>query len=276
MRDKTPACPECGGPMHLESTAYGRAWECDRRRGISWCAGAIQIRDDEVLSELQIADAIARRTLSGSKNHQQDQTRYRRVSGPLGEIAKSWYLSGPERHLLEEAWAIVERLANAAELAKDRAKRLEKAREAERQERLRKALGLLGPSLAPDPTRLEASAVDLLALARFAEQDRLLAWDSIEDLEASLRRRAMAGKALVDALFADLVSAHQTLREDLAREWSLRPEFVEDLHARFTEALPGLRKATLSSPPVYLHVVRRLLAESESDNVVRLAPRRTP
>jgi hypothetical protein len=75
---------------------------------------------------------------------------------------------------------------------------------------------------------------------------------------------------------ADLLTAHQTLREDLAHDWSLRPEPVEDLHARFTEALPGLREAILASPPIYLQVVRRLLAKSESDNVVRLAPRRAP
>jgi hypothetical protein len=42
---------------------------------------------------------------------------------------------------------------------------------------------------------------------------------------------------------------------------------VEDLHARLTEALPGLREAIFASPPIYLQGVRRLLAESESDNV---------
>ena len=80
-------------------------------------------------------------------------------------------------------------LDRAAELAKDRAKRQEKRREAEREARLRQALGLLGPSLAPDPTRLEASAVEMLALGRFAERHQFMGWDSIEEMEASLRRR---------------------------------------------------------------------------------------
>lgn len=277
MIEATPVCPECGGHMHLVGSSYGRAWECDQRQGTtSWCSGVIRIEDDDSLSELQIAEDIARRAWGGSKDSAKTQTKYRRLSGPLRELALSPYLSGAEKRVLADAGAIVARLAEAAELAKDRAKRQEKAKEAAREARYRQALGLLGPSLAPDPTRLDASAVDLLALARFAEQDRFLAWESMEELEASLRRLAMGGKTLVDALFSDMVSGHQTLREDLAREWSFGVEPVEDLNARFTEALPGLREAILVSPPVYLQVVRRLLAETASDNVVRLAPRRNP
>lgn len=274
MKDAAPVCPECGGPMHLEKSAYGRAWECDRRLGLTWCSGVIPIHDDDPLSELQIAEAIARRALTGSKECQQQQAKYRRVSGPLSEIAASPYLSGPERQTLQGARAIVERLARAAELAKDRAKRQEKRRETEHEARLNQALGLLGPSLAPDPTRLEASAVEMLALGRFAERNQFMAWDSIEDMEASLRRRARGDESLLDVLFADLIDRHQTLRQDLARDWSRGQPPVEELHARLTAALPGLREAILANPPVYLQVARRLLAETQSENVVRLIPRR--
>lgn len=276
MKDGIPACPECGGPMHLEKTAYGRAWECGRRLGLTWCSGVIQIEAEEPLTEFQIAESIARRALTGSKDHQQQQAKYRRVSGPLGEIAASPYLSGPERKTLQEARAIVERLARAAELAKDRAKRQEKRREAEREARLRQALGLLGPSLAPDPTRLEASAVEMLALGRFAERHQFMAWDTIEEMETSLRRQARGEQSLIDVLFADLIDRHQTLRQDLARDWSHGQTPVEELHARLTAALPGLREAILANPPIYLQVVRRLLAETQSENVVRLTPRRGP
>lgn len=281
MKDGIPVCPECGGPMHLEKTAYGRAWECDRRLGLTWCSGVIQIEDEEPLSELQIAEAIARRALTGAKDYQQQQAKYRRVSGPLAEIAGSPYLSGPERQTLQEARAIVERLAQAAELAKDRAKRQEKQREAEREARLRQALGLLGPNLAPDPTRLESSAVEILAMARLVERHHFMGWDGIdqkrgEEMEASLRRRARADQSLLDVLFADLIDRHQTLREDLARDWSHGETPVEELHARLTAALPGLREAILANPPVYLQVVRRLLAETQAENVVRLPPRRFP
>lgn len=276
MKDGIPVCPECGGPMHLEKTAYGRAWECDRRLGLTWCSGAIHIHDDDPLSELQIAESIARRALTGSKDYQQQQAKYRRISGPLGEIAASPYLSGPERQTLQEARAIVERLARAAELAKDRAKRQEKQREAEHEARLRQALGLLGPSIAPDPTRLEASAVEMLALGRFAERHQFMGWDSIEEMEASLRRRARGEQSLINVLFADLLDRHQILRQDLAREWSHGQTPVEDLHARLTAAMPGLREAILANPPVYLQVVRRLLAETQSENVVCLTPRRGP
>jgi hypothetical protein len=255
--------------MHLERTAYGRAWKCDRRLGVTWCKGVIEIHDDDPLSELQIAESIAR-------NHQQQQAKYHRVSGPLGEIAGSPYLSGPERRALQEAQAIIERLARAAELAKDRAKRQEKRREAEREERLRQALALLGPSLVPDPTRLEASAIELLALDRFAGRHQFMEWDSIGEMEASLRRRGRGEQSLIDVLFANLIDRHQTLRQDLARDWSFSPTSVEELHAELTAVLPGLREAILASPPIYLQVVRRLLAETRSENVVHLPPRRVP
>ncbi|AGA92389.1 hypothetical protein Thimo_3737 (plasmid) [Thioflavicoccus mobilis 8321] len=281
MKDGIPTCPDCGGPMHLESSAYGRAWECDRRVGVGGgCEGAIQLREDDELTELQIAEAIARRTLGGdSSAHRQGQPEYHHVIGPLEEIARSGYLSGPQRRVLEEARVIVKRLASAAALAKDQARRQEKAREAAVEGRCRQAMGLLGPSLAPDTTRLEASVVDLLALARFGGDacstgPDILANDSIEALENLLSSRAAGEqRTAADVIFADLLSAHQGLREGISRDWSARSEPIEDLHARFIATLPRLREAILSSPPPYLQVVRRLLAEIAPDNVVPLAPR---
>jgi hypothetical protein len=266
--------------MHLESSAYGRAWECDQRAGVGGgCEGVIQLREDDELTELQIAETIARRTLGGdSSAHQQGQIGYHHVIGPLEEIAKSGYLSSPQRRVLEEARVIVERLASAAALAKDQARRQEKVREAAMEERFRQAMGLLGPRLAPDTTRLEASVVDLLALARFggdacATVPDILANDSIEELENLVSSRAAGEqRTAADVIFADLVSAHQGLREGIARDWSARSESIEDLHARFTAAHPGLSEAILASPPPYLQVVRRLLAETAPDNVVPLAP----
>jgi len=281
MNDGIPTCPDCGGPMHLESSAYGRAWECDQRAGAGGgCEGVIQLREDDELTELQIAETIARRTLDGDASaHQQGQPGYHHVIGPLEEIAKSGYLSSPQRRVLEEARVIVERLASAAALAKDQAGRQEMAREAAVEERFRQAMGLLGPSLAPDTTRLEASVVDLLALARFGGDacptvPDILANDSIEELEnLSSSRAADEQRSAADVIFADLVSAHQSLREDISRDWSTRSEPIEDLHARLIAALPGLRKAILASPPPYLKAVRRLLAETVPDNVVPLEPR---
>jgi len=210
-----------------------------------------------------------------SSAHRQGQPEYHHVIGPLEEMARSGYLSGPQRRVLEEARVIVERLASAAALAKDQAPRQEKARE----ERFRQAMGLLGPSLAPDTTRLEASVVDLLALARFGGDacvtvPDILANDSIEALENLLSSRAAGEhRTAADVIFVDLVSAHQSLREDMSRERSTRSEPIEALHARVIAALPGLRKAILASPPPYLKAVRRLLAETAPDNVVPLAPR---
>jgi len=69
---------------------------------------------------------------------------------------------------------------------------------------------------------------------------------------------------------------HQTLRDAIARIWSWRSEPIQDLHTRLTAELPGLREAILAAPPVFLQGVRRLLAESEAPNVVRLPTRRAP
>jgi hypothetical protein len=148
------------------------------------------------------------------------------------------------------------------------------------EQRFQQAMGLLGPSLAPHPTRLEASVIDLLALALFGVEacsldPEILTEHSIEILDNDLQRRCSEGDSLLDALFADLVAIHQRLRESIARAWTARSESIEDLHGRFIEALPGLRERILTTPPAYLQRARCLINEDTSDNVVPLAPRRT-
>ena len=69
---------------------------------------------------------------------------------------------------------------------------------------------------------------------------------------------------------------HQVLRDAIARNWSWHEAPIQDLHARLAKELPGLREAILAAPPVFLQGVRRLLAESEAANVVRLPTRRSP
>ena len=276
MSAGTPVCPECGGPVHLTGSSYGRTWECDRRQGAeSWCPGVIPITDDEVLTELQIAEAIARRAWGGSKDSLKEQAKYRRLNGPLTELALSPYLSGQEKRVLAEARVIVARLAEAAELAKDRAKRQEKAKETAREARYRQVLGLLGPSFAPNPARLEASVIELLALDRYSDEGTFGGYGSIEAFEAALLRRAGDDQSPLDLVFRSLVSSHQVLRDAIARNWSWRDQPLDDLHTRLSNELPKLREAILASPPVFLQGVRRLLAESDSANVVRLPTSRS-
>jgi len=260
--------------MHLAASAYGRSWECDQHESVaSWCPGAIQIVDDEVLTDLQIAEAIARRSTDESNSSPQEQSRYRSISGPLRELTKNPYLSGPEKRVLDEATAIVERLTDAADLAQDQDKRQERGGQVEQERRYWQAMGLLGPSLAPDPTRLESSVIDLLALDSFSGEDQFGDYDTIEAFEIRLQRGAVGDQEPIDTLMRSLASGHQSLRESLARSWSSHTEPVKYLYAEFYSALPGFRQAILSSPPVFLQGVRRLLAKSESTNVVRLSPR---
>jgi len=282
MTDGIPTCPECGGSTHLESSAYGRAWTCDRRAGVGdGCQGAIQISGDDELTELQIAELIARQTRGNATEAQQEKhLGYRDVIDALEAIAKSGYLSNQQRGVLQKARAVVERLADAAALAKDQEGREERAGEAAMEKRFQQAMGLLGPSLAPDSTRLEASVIDLLALARFGADGcspapDILAHGNLEELDNDLRRRAMGEHTPIDVMFSDLVSAHQRLREAISRDWSARSEPIEDLHAGFITALPGLREGILASPPTHLQMARRLIDETTSDNVVPLASRRT-
>ncbi len=274
MNRLSPVCPECGGPMHLAASAYGRSWECDQHQSVaSWCPGAIQIVDDEVLTDLQIAEAIARQSTDESDSSPQEQARYRCVSGPLRELTKNPYLSGPEKRVLDEATAIVERMSEAADLAQDQDKLQKRVGRFEQERRYRQAMGFLGPSLAPDPTRLEVSVIDLLALDRFSGEDQFGGYDTIEAFESWLQRRTGGDQESIDTLMRNLASSHQSLRESLAKSWSSHTEPVKYLYAGFSNALPGLRQAILSSPPVFLQGVRRLLAESESTNVVRLSHR---
>jgi hypothetical protein len=261
--------------MHLEHLAYGRVWECDRRAGIaSWCAGVVRIENRKQLTELQIAEAIARRCSDSAESAGQ-RTKYRRLSGALRELEHSPYLSDTERKALAEAASTVERLARAAELATDRAKRQEKAAEAERETRYGEAEGLLGRTYAFDPNRLEATVIDLLALDRYSNEGQLIEPESVERFEARLRRRAAAEQSPLDVLLRGLAADHQHLRAAIARSWSWRSEPVQDLHTRLAEQVPGLREAILASSPVLLQGVRRLLAASESANVVPLPVRQS-
>ena len=277
MTNRIPACPDCGGPMRLTGSAYGRAWRCRQGQDAgSGCQGAIPLTKEDGLTSLQIAEDLAGRDGTGSEGDAMGQGGYRSLSEALGGLSRSPYLSSAEKRLLAEAGAIVDRLAEAADLARDADRRKEQFEEADREARYRQALGLLGPALAPDPSRLEASAVALLALDRYSGAGQFDDADPVEDADPVPRLQAAADQNPLDLLFRDLVSAHQRLREAIARDWSGRPEPIEDLHTHLSSELPRLRAAILASPPAYLYGVRRLLAESETANVVWLPTHRSP
>ena len=262
----------CTGPALVGET---RQIELGRL-GLSGCQGAILLTEDDCLTSLQIAEDLAGRGGAGSEADAMGQLGYRSLSEPLGDLIWSPYLSSAEKRLLAEAGSIVDRLAEAAALARDEGRRKEKLEEADRKARYRQALGLLGPALAPDPSRLEASAVALLALDRYSGAGQFDDAEPVENVEIGLRPQAAADQNPLDLLFLDLVSAHQRLREAIARDWSGRSEPIEDLHAHLSSELPRLRAAILASPPAYIDGVRRLLAESETANVVWLPPHRVP
>jgi hypothetical protein len=229
-----------------------------------------------VLSDLEIAQDLARCAGGGSAERIEETARYQSLSRWLGALISSPYLAEPERRVLAEARAIVDRLAAAADLATDGARRQIKAGEAMREVRYRRALGLLGPGFAPDPARLEASVIELLALDRYSGTGRFGGQDSVEAFEAALRRRAGAEHSPMDLLFRDLEADHQALREAIARDWAGRETPLEELYAQLSAELPRLREATRTSPPVLLQGTRRLLAVAEAANVVPLPPRPSP
>jgi hypothetical protein len=263
--------------MRLTCSAYGRVWKCRQGQDAgSGCQGAIPLTDKDGLTSLQIAEDLAGRGGAGSEGDAMGQGGYRSLSESLSGLSRSPYLSSAEKRLLAETAEIVDRLAEAADLARDADRRKERLEEADREARYRQALGLLGPALAPDPIRLEASAVALLALDRYSGTGQFDDADPVEGAEIVQRRQTAADQNPLDLLFRDLVSAHQRLREAIARDWSGRPEPIEDLHAHLSSELPRLRAAILASPPAYIYGVRRLLAESETANVVWLPPHRSP
>jgi hypothetical protein len=276
-KEGIPVCPECGGPMHLERSAYGRTWECDRGRDLrSRCAGLIRIEDREPLTDLQLAEAMALRSFGGSKDRAKDQASYRRLVTSLRELEASPYLSSPEREGLAEARGTVERLAKAAALAKDRAKRQEKAAEAEREARYREAAGLLAMSYPFDPNRLEATVIDLLALDRYTHADWLIQPESVEGFADRLRRRAAPEQSPMDLLLRELASQQEQVRAHVARDWAGSAEPLADLSARLAERLPALREAILAAPPMLLLGARHVLDDGVPPKVVRLPVRQSP
>ena len=261
--------------MRLDSSGYGRAWVCERFDAIThYCKGRIELANDESLTDLQLADEIARSVWGNAKESADLQAKYRRIATPLRELAKSKLLSPAERRTLSEAVAIATRLANAAELAKDRAKRKAKAEEGERERRYREALGLLGPPFAAVEENLEAAVIDMLAVARYTRIGDLEHYASIDEFDGEVRNIRGESDDTLGAVLGSLAAQHQFQREGIASEWSYRQEPVADLHARLAAALPTLRAEVQSAPPVLLQGVRRILAEAGADNVVRLrAPR---
>ena len=142
--------------------------------------------------------------------------------------------------------------------------------------RYRQAQGLFGLTLAPNPSRLEASAVALLALDRYGGEGHFGDGDPIEAIETALGCQIEGDQSSQDLMLHNLLSCHQRLRESIAWDWSGRTEPIEGLHAHLATEMPRLRAAILVSPPAYSKGVCHLLAESGTANVVWLSPHRSP
>ena len=84
-----------------------------------------------------------------------------------------------------------------------------------------------------------------------------------------------AGDDALGAVLRSLAAKHQFQREGIARAWCSRNEPIADLHARMRDALPALRSEIQAAPPILLKGLRRILAETGTDNVVRLRAPRT-
>lgn len=261
--------------MQLDSSGYGRAWVCERFAAIKhYCKGRIELADDESLTDLQLADEIARGVWGSAKESANLQARYRRLATPLHDLAKSKLLSPAERRAVSEAAAIATRLADAAELAKNHAQRKERTDDAERKRRYREAKAFLGPPFAATPENLEAAVIDLIAIDRFTRAGEFEDVETIDQFNAELRNMLEGEDDRLGSLMHNIAARHNFQREDLADSWAQRDELIQDLHARLAESLPALRQAIQADPPVYLQGVRRVLAEAEAENVVRLGSRR--
>lgn len=121
-----------------------------------------------------------------------------------------------------------------------------------------------------DGTARAATVVADLSVALAKESD------PIDAVESALECLIEGEQSFLDLVFRDLVSCYERLREAIARDWSCRLEPIENLHAHMSSELPRLRAVILAALPAYIKGVRRLLAESETANVVWLPPYRSP
>jgi hypothetical protein len=257
--------------MQLDGSGYGRAWVCERFAAIKHsCKGRIELADDESLTDLQLAEEIARGVWGNAKESANLQAKYRRLATPLRDLAKSKLLSPAERRVVSEAAVIASRLANAAKLAKNDAQRKEKTDEAERKRRYREAKALLGPPFAATPDNLEAVVIDVIAIDRFTQAGEFEDVETIDQFNAELRNMHEGKDDRLGSLMHNIAARHNFQREDLADSWAQRDKPIADLHTQLAEALPALRQAIQADPPVYLQGVRRVLAEAEAEKVVRL------
>jgi len=137
-------CPKCGAEMQIRRSRTqkgGRHYECrNSYRTSAPCHEILLINSQTSLSISEMAEDMAVSGISNSTDRRKEQTQLRKLaSGLTTQQTHSLYLSEPERETLQQAAAILERLATATEQSKRKLKRREEDRKKQIADRYRKA-----------------------------------------------------------------------------------------------------------------------------------------
>jgi hypothetical protein len=244
MALESPRCPQCGAPRRLRRVDDRRIYRCSDLR----CSAADEpIPNDAPLTLEAIAVDMAQALFKAADDLAKRQGAIRRLASGLRQLDEGrQYLSAPEQVTLTDAARLLERLASAAERAKQHKRTLEADERRRVEQRSREALARLQADYNP-PDALDLARTTLTLAALNVRLDAFLPHDLTGDLETAatiiLERQGTVADltarlrhhfdATCRTLAQELASRHtplDTLLEDVRRGYDAVRDSVENRH----------------------------------------------
>jgi hypothetical protein len=251
MALESPRCAQCGAPRRLRRVDGRRIYRCSDLR----CSAADEsIPNDTPLTLEAIAIDMAQALFKASDDLAKRQGAIRRLASGLRKLDEGrQYLSAPEQVTLNDAARLLERLASAAERAKQHKQTLEADERRRVEQRSRAALARLQADYGePDALDLALVTLTLAGLDPYASHDlpvdletaatiALERQGTVADIHTRLRRHF---DSTCRALAHELASRHaplDTLLEQTRRAFDATRDAVAGRHrsllARLEQAL---------------------------------------
>ncbi len=232
-----PDCPHCTQPMRLTRDATGRVYHCR-------CGYVSEVLPaDQPLSLGEISEDLMQQRYIDASQVAAKQAWHRRLVAQLKDAYQSSpYLSEVEIESLQDGARILEKIARAAELAKQ--SKHQQHLESKQTQRLRykKALAELDCSDLFDEDNVIDLALHVLTLSEL-RADVLPAIDL--DLINHIVAQAPSTGSVVFHLINQLRQLQHDQREGLARSLSLQPDVdgqMQALRAAYVQLRPQIRQ----------------------------------
>ncbi len=268
MALKSPRCPQCGAPRRLRRIDERRVYRCSDSR---CCAADEAIPEETPLTLEAIAADMAQALFRAADDLAKRQGAIRRLASSLRKLDEGrQYLSAPEQATLNDAARLLERLASAAERAKQHKRTLEADERRRVEQRSREALARLKADYGePDALTLALTTLTLAALDPYA------CHDLPADLEAAARL-ALDHPVALSALAERLRRHFEATCRTLAHELATRHAPLDSLLTEVRRAHDAARDGVAHRHRDVLARIARTLAIAAADNITPLTRRPRP